>query len=198
MHQKLTSLLENALRRYLALDPETLTQLETLSGKVIQITLSTTNTVLYLFPHAAGVHIRNHHTGKIDAQISGSLFTLLRMRSADEQTTAKLAKQLEIKGDIHLAQTFSQIFQQIQIDWEEPISKFTTDTIAHQIGAVARGFKHWGLRTQKNIGMNITEYLQEEARHLPPREEIEDFFTDIAHLRNDLARLEAKWLKHGY
>lgn len=193
MHPTLSTLLERALSCYLAQDPETLQQLNTLSGKVIKITLSTTNTELYLFPNATGIQVKNKYSGQPDAEITGPILTLLRMRSADPKTTTQLAKEIQIKGDSELAQTFSQILQQIQIDWEEPLSKFTGDTIAHQIGQAARGFKRWGLRAKKSLQMNVTEYLQEEARHLPPREEIEDFFSEIRRLENDVARLEARW-----
>jgi len=192
MKKTLIPLFENALSRYLALDPETLKRLATLSGKVIKIELTNWNTALYFFPHATGIAIKTHHSGKTDAEIKGTLFELARIRLADEKTAATLAKKLEITGDIHLAQTFNHILQQLEIDWEEPLSKFTGDVIAHQIGAFARGLKRWGLQTKKNLGLNITEYLQEESNHLPSREEVEDFFTGISHLQHDLARLEAK------
>lgn len=192
MNKTLTSLLEKALCRYLALDPETLKRLEALSGKVVKIELTDWNTVLYLFPSATGISIKDHYTGKPDATIKGTPFELLRIRLADEKKSAALAKKLEITGDIHLAQTFNHIFQRIEIDWEEPLSTFTGDVIAHQIGSFARSLKHWALQTKKNTGLNITEYLQEESQHLPPREEVEDFFSDLSELQHAVARLEAK------
>ena len=39
---------------------------------------------------------------------------------------------------------------------------------------------------------NLTEYLQEETKHLPAREEIEDFFDDVDNLKLRLDRLQAK------
>jgi ubiquinone biosynthesis protein UbiJ len=43
-----------------------------------------------------------------------------------------------------------------------------------------------------NLRQDLTEYLQEESKHLPPRQEVEDFFTDISELRDDVERLEIK------
>ena len=40
---------------------------------------------------------------------------------------------------------------------------------------------------------NVTEYLQEEANVFPPKEEVEDFFSDIDELALAADRLEAKF-----
>jgi ubiquinone biosynthesis protein UbiJ len=192
MRSTLISLLERAIAHYLALDPETLKRLSALSGKIIKIELTDWQTVLYLLPSAAGIAIQSHYAKKHDAGIKGTLFELVRLRLSDEKTSAALAKKLEIEGDIHLAQMFNHILQQIEIDWEELISAFTGDIVAHRIGSFARGLKRWSLQTKKSLGSNLTEYLQEESAHLPTREEVEDFFADVAELQHDLARLEAR------
>jgi ubiquinone biosynthesis protein UbiJ len=41
------------------------------------------------------------------------------------------------------------------------------------------------------------EYIHEEGRLLPPRAEIEDFFTNISKLKDDTDRLAAKITKLG-
>lgn len=192
MKKKLISLLERAISRYLALDPETLNRLSALSGKVVKIELTDWQTALYLFPSATGIAIQLDHAKKPDAEIKGTLLELVHIRFADEKNAAMLAKKLEIKGDIHLAQTFNQILQQVEIDWEEPLSTFTGDIVAHRIGSFVRGLKRWGLQTKKSLGLNVSEYLQEESGHLPTREEVEDFFSEVSQLQHDLARLEAK------
>lgn len=193
----LISLLEHALSRYLALDPETLKRLSTLTGKSIKVELTDYPLAFYLFPNTEGIQIKKQYSGTVDAEIRGSLFTFFRIRIADEQTTTQLARQLKIKGDVHLAQTLSQIMQNIEIDWEEPISHYTGDIIAHQIGTAARGFKRWIRGSKQSLQKNVTEYLQEESHQLPPREEIEDFFTEVSQLQQALDRLEARLILVG-
>lgn len=184
------SLLQKAFNHYLALDPEALKRFSTLSGKVVQLTLTSLNTSFYLFPNKTGIDIQIHYTGKIDASIKGSIIDLTRIRFADKKTASSLMKKLEITGDTHLAQTFNQILKEIDIDWEEPLSHLTGDIIAHQIGSFVRRTKQYGSHTKQSLQQNITEYLQEEIRLLPPREEIEDFFAQIKRLQHDIDRLE--------
>ena len=42
------------------------------------------------------------------------------------------------------------------------------------------------------MGQNIREYLQEEAREVPSRSEVESFGDDVNTLRDDVERLAAK------
>lgn len=192
MRHTLISIIEPALKRYLALDPEALKRLAKLSGEVVKLEITDFNSSVYLFPNVNGIQLKHSYTGKIDAEIKGSVVTFIRLKFADEKNSTQLAKQLEISGDVHLAQTFSQILQQIDVDWEEQIAQLTGDIIAHQIGNFARSFKRWRKQAAASLQANITEYLQEEAQQLPPREEVEDFFTHVYELQNDLLRLEAR------
>ena len=51
-------LIETAINRYLALDPEMLTKLAAFSGKVIKIELSGIGKQFYIFPSDRGVDVR--------------------------------------------------------------------------------------------------------------------------------------------
>ena len=42
------------------------------------------------------------------------------------------------------------------------------------------------------LGMNTTEYLQEESRQLPTRIEVERFFAEIEQLRDDTERVAVR------
>jgi ubiquinone biosynthesis protein UbiJ len=192
INRTLLPLLEKSLSRYLALDPETLKRLSHLSGKAIKIELTDWQMDFYLLPHAKGVQIKTAATIKPNATIKGSSLELLRLRFANEKSALQLAKKLAITGDVQLAQVFQHILQQLEIDWEEPLSKLTGDILAHQIGAMARGLKGWGAQIKRNLGLNITEYLQEEKQLLPSHQAMEDFFDEISRLQQDTERLEAK------
>lgn len=192
MHTTFTSILESAVSRYIALDPETQKRLSALSGKVLKIEVSDWERAFYITPHATGMTVKRQHDKNPDATIKGTSLTFIRLHFASEETTVALAKQLEITGDIHLAQTFNHILKQLDVDWEEQLSKFTGDSIAFQIGKFARGIRGWGKQVRRSMGLNITEYLQEETNHLPTREEIENFFSDIRRLQEDVDRLEVR------
>lgn len=185
-----TALLEKALKKYLQMDPDTLVHLEKLSGKVIKVTFTELNSSLFLLPDATGIRVRAIFDGVPDAEIKGSVFVLLYASNSDD--AANLRNQIELSGDIELAQKFSQILQQRHVDWEEPLSKFIGDIAAHKVGNFVRGVKQWGQQTTQHLQENLSNYLTEELGMLPPREEIEDFFSDLYQLRHDVDRFQAK------
>ena len=79
-----------------------------------------------------------------------------------------------------------------EIDWEEYLSHFVGDIIAHQVGNCVRSFVDWNQQTAATMRQNMTEYLQEEIRYFPPREECQDFFNDVDEFRSDIDRMEAR------
>lgn len=196
LKKNLLSLLERAISRYLSLDPYALQQLAALSGKVIQLDITDWETTFYLFPNAKGIHIQSNCTQAIDACIQGTLFALINTHFADKKTATQRAKKLQMSGDITLAHSFHQILQQLEIDWEEPLSKITGDVLAHHIGKCVRGITDWGKQLRKNLAENTREYLQEETQHLPSAAEVTSFSAQVTQLKHDLARLEARLKIH--
>jgi ubiquinone biosynthesis protein UbiJ len=192
LKKNLLSLLERAVRRYLSFDPYALEQLATLSGKVIQLDITDWETTFYLFPSARGIAIKPHYAHATDARIQGTLFALLNLQLADKKTATQLARKLHITGDVTVAHSFNKILQQLEIDWEEPLSNITGDVLAHHIGRCVRGVADWGKQLRKNLADNTREYLQEETSHLPSSAEVDAFLTQVTQLKHDVARLEAR------
>ena len=60
------------------------------------------------------------------------------------------------------------------------------------MGEVARGLGKWASDARATMGANVREYLQEESRDVPSRYEAERFASDVATLRDDVDRLEAR------
>ena len=190
----LTRILERAINRYLQLTSQT-SLISDLSGSVIRIEVSDWNIIFYILLCDDCIRLEDHYAGAVHATIKGSSWTLFRLGFTSDDKAAALASQLEILDDVELAQTMRHIFQQSHIDWEEPLSHVVGDIAAHQIGNVFRTLNRWSKQVIHSTEQNITEYLQEEMRYLPPKLEVEDFFSNIHILRNDLERIQARWKK---
>jgi ubiquinone biosynthesis accessory factor UbiJ len=190
-----TRILERAINRYLQLMPQTLLSLSALSGNVIKIELTNWNIIFYVLLCDDSIRLEDHYAGAVQASIKGSSWTLFRLGFTPDDKVAALASQLEILGNVELAQTIRHIFQESHIDWEEPLSHVVGDIAAHQIGNIFRALNSWGKQVIQSTEKNITEYLQEEVRYLPPKLEVEDFFSNIHLLRNDLELLQTRWKK---
>lgn len=183
--------LEITLNRYLSLDPETVSRLTALSGKLIAVELRGLGITLYMAPHGGGIQLLRDYEGAADAVISGTPLSLARVGLGGERGLL-FAGEVEIRGDVTVGQRFEDVLRGIDIDWEEQISRLVGDVAAHHVGNVVRDAWKWGAKSMDTVGRDITEYLQEESRHLPQRDEVNKFLAAVDVLRNDVERLEAR------
>lgn len=184
--------LETVLNQYLSLDPEISQQLGKLHGAVIGFDLTGTGITLYFVPDQNGlVQVFSQVEAKADCMIKGSPFTLLRSNNEDNAKQV-FSGEVQIEGNSSLAQEFTRILKQVDVDWEEQLSRITGDIIAHQLGNTFRTTGEWLRRNNNSARLNLKEYLQEEARLLPGIFELENFYADVDQLRDDSERLSAR------
>lgn len=187
--------IESAINQYIALDPDAKMQLGRFNGKVMAVLGSDLPIQLYLFPSDQGIRVMHQYEGDVDATLKGSLLSLARLGlTKDPQQVRQLfGTDLSLEGDTEFGHEFKQFFNDIDIDWEEYLSKITGDVCAHQIGDWTRASCDASNELQDSLHQSLSEYLQEESRLFPPREEVEDFFNDIDHLSQDADRVSARW-----
>lgn len=185
--------LEEALNRYVALDPEARQRLAPLHGRVIALHLRGLELTLYLVPdHGGRLQVLGRIAGAPDCTLSGSPIDLLRSGDTADGARQLFAGHVSLGGDTDLAQRFGNILATLDVDWEEQLARLTGDLVAHQAGRAARrsaAYLDRGLATARD---NLGEYLTEELRVLPARAEVEAFHAGVATLRDDLERLQAR------
>tara|TARA_B100000809_G_scaffold253312_1_gene289189 strand:- start:1821 stop:2426 length:606 start_codon:yes stop_codon:yes gene_type:complete len=113
-----------------------------------------------------------------------NLFSLLGSTGAQALPKARVS----LEGDAEVASGFWQLLQAARPDAEEELSRVVGDVLAHEIGKTANSLDKYGRRVLSAFQMNATEYLQEEVRQLPPRVEIDGFFSSLERLRDDIER----------
>jgi len=188
----ITAAIEAAVNQVLALDPDAVARLREINGKVIAIELQGLDVTLYLIPSDAGLSVFGHFEGEPDATLRGSPVGMLRMGLAENASDSFFAGEVEIRGDVELGGRFREILDGLDIDWEEHLSHFTGDVVAHGVGSFVRDAFDWGRKTLDTLGRDGAEYLQEESRDLPNRFEMEEFLTAVDTLRTDVDRLAAR------
>ncbi len=99
---------------------------------------------------------------------------------------------IAVTGDAEVAEEFSTLLRLARPDLEEQLSHVLGDVLAHQAGNAARNVRAWTKRAVAALGMNTTEYIQEESRQLPTRVEVEGFFAEIERLRDDAERVTVR------
>ena len=184
--------LEEAINRYIALDPEAQAQIARLYGRVIAFELVGIGQTLYLIPGPSRLQVLAAYEGETDCTLCGTPFALARMGDPRASSDQLFAGEVAISGDTELAHRFGKIMSAIDIDWEEQLSRYSGDIIAHEVGNLIRSTTHWGRRSLQTLGRDLQEYLQEELRLLPVKPEIETFLCDVDRLRDDAERLQAR------
>lgn len=186
--QLFSKLLEQAINRYLALDPDAKNNLSSLDGKVVELRLRAPAIRIYLVFSLKHVAVQEHYSDEVDVVITSSVRGLLSMaRSSDAWR-----QEVELQGDSEMATAVHQLFTKLDIDWEEHLSQLCGDVLARKISNVARGAWQWRKQVHSSFQQSCTEYLQEELAVVPTRSELEAFYTEVAELRNAVERAEAR------
>lgn len=183
---------EKALNHYLNLDPKSRHKIAKLQGKTLKLYIKPI-VVFFCFEEHKVCIKQNVSEENIIATLEGYPLAFIQLHFSSKENAPKLFKQdLSITGDIQFGQEVRDLFQTIDIDWEEYLSHFTGDIIAHEAIKFLNHTSRFAQKIGLNLQQSLTEYLQEEAKHLPTKEEIDDFCDDIDHLTLRADRLQAR------
>ncbi len=191
------SAVETAINAWLKLDDDALPRFAELDGKIIRLHITGLDFNLYFFPSESGIQVLGNYPseedgGVVDATIHGSPMALIRLSTSSNAGETMLKSDVEIDGDMHIAETFSAILKEVDIDWEELLSKLVGDIIAHQAGQVARGATSWFNETVEAMKLNTGEYISEESKLSPAEAEISHHMEQVDDVRMGVDRLEAR------
>lgn len=184
--------LETTINRYLALDPEKMAQFASLEGKVIALDILGIHEQLYLYPGADGIMVMGDFDGEADTTLSGTPLALARLGLSEDAAPVLFSGEVKIAGDSRLGHQFKRLLSEVNIDWEEQLSKYLGDVLAHQLGNAARSCTAWFNRSKQSLALDLGEYLQEESRMLVSRAELDRFVNRVDQLREAADRLDAR------
>lgn len=192
--------LQKAINHALALDPATPDRLNTLKGKVLKLIISPLNIHFFMqFKHQK-IYLLADYTEEPDTIIQSSPLGFIRLSLLPASKVRSLFNdQIRISGDVTLGQSIKRLFDDLDIDWEGHLAHFTGDVVAHQIGSWVRRGLQFNHQLKTSIKHHVSDYLHEELRTFPPREEAHDFFNDVDELTLRVERLDARlnhYLEH--
>lgn len=127
-------------------------------------------------------------TNTADATVTIPPSLLLRLLAKDE--AAKL--QIVVEGDTHLASELGKVFTHMRWDYEDDLSKIMGELPAGKVGRFLRETSHTLWDTGTNLSDMLLEYWQEEKPLIAKKRHVEQFNTEVDHLRADVDRLEKR------
>ena len=180
----------------LSVDPDGKEKLATLAGKVLCIEItdgqSTPLLTLYLSPSAEGMTIDSACDSEPNVTLTGSIMAFAKLSTTGLESGVLTDGRVTMRGDAESGQALHKILTQLDIDWEELLSRYIGDTPARKIGNSARHFTAWASHSLHLARINGGEFLQEEKRVLVTNLAMQRFQNSVDALRIDTDRLQQR------
>ncbi|MCD6045266.1 MAG: hypothetical protein K0R48_429 [Gammaproteobacteria bacterium] len=181
--------LQTLINRYISLDKEVEQKLKPLRGKILEINIQKTPFHYGFLFTKNNIEVIAADKIAADAVISGDLLTFLKLfKSSSLSNMSKL----NITGDQVFSENAYHLLHDLDIDWEEILSHYTGDVVAHTVGRCVEGLQKWFNRGIHSFKVSLTEYVQEELRYFPSAAEVNDFMDEVDTLRHDVDRLSVR------
>lgn len=187
---------EKILTQLISMDPHAEQRLSRLKGKQLsfrirelRLTLvitATENTLLF-----------NQHNEAVDCAITTDLASLRQLRDPSQLTRLIKQDALQIDGDIQIAQQFSYFLQQLDPDWQQALSRYVGDSLAHKISySIAQGQQYLLTKSQQ-LNQLTTELAQDELLLTPTSDELVQFSHQVSELSARVELLSRKLTQAG-
>ncbi len=182
------SVLENLINHYLHLDSDATSLMTSLDGRSILVEVEGTRARVMVCFEGARVALMEAQSGaRGDAQVGGSPIGLVRaLRNV--RSGGGFGSDLRISGDVEVMADLRRLSTNLDVDWEEHLSEFIGDSGAHGFGALARAFGAWRSKVEATLLRDLGEYLEEESRLTPSRDELDAFSHSVDVMRDDVER----------
>ncbi|MFM4945326.1 SCP2 domain-containing protein [Aeromonas bivalvium] len=191
MDAMVTAVIETSFNQLLRLDERSHERLFKLRGKVLKLELRELKPLWFLFSEHR-LDVLAQYEGEADAVLSLSLTALGLLKDPSALTRYIREEKLDLHGDPQLVQAFSALLGELDIDWEEQLSRYTGDVLAHSLFRGAHKAREAIGRELCRSQRQLAEFLTEEVRLAPGPLEVASFCDDVDALSRCLKATELR------
>lgn len=192
MQQFVITIIQNALNRYIKLDPNSLKRIKSLQGKHVTICLSPFKTHFQVGFTETEIKLMAGESEQTNIKIIGTPLQLMALAFTPKERHRFFAEDVSIEGNVVIANEVIQLFDQLDIDWEDEFARRLGDVPSYYMSDFFRRIKSLGEHVDESFTRNINEYLHEEINLLPDKNALETFYQEVDSLRMDVDRLEQR------
>lgn len=189
----LALVIETTINKALKYDPGTCVAIQALDQTCLKINCTQPEINLYIIVDNDFVKVQAFLDETLitpDITLQGSATDLIQLGGGDNHSLANSG--VNVSGKAQLLVSIQDIFQHIDIDWEEAISEKLGVLTGHQLANFIRHAGGW-LNSQKiRFEDECADYLTDELRVIPSASELQRFHTDISSIKSRLDRLIAR------
>lgn len=187
--------LERSINALLARDPAAPERLKHLAGRSILLRLEAPALGLAIHFHARGLDlIREQDASEEahDAVVELDSATLSELLGGASVEQLMFQGKLSVRGRTQLLEAVRDLLLDLDLDWEGELANWLGDQPAHSLAEGLRQLGRWGVRTQRELRADISEYVFEESRLLPGQHQLEILRDHLTELDISADRLEAR------
>ncbi len=181
--------LENAIQLALHLDPGSAQSLQALGESVFLIRCTEPELDVFVHIQDGQIYLHSLWESKITTTLSGPASEYASLLNTEDRGSALVNSGLSMQGDSAALITLQDILSTLELDWEGQLAKLLGNTPAHFLGQTGRQLASLGQQARTTLLRYLEEYLLEEARLLPTRQEVAVFTDDVGQLDRDVDRL---------
>ena len=183
--------IEKLINKASVLDPTFNARIAILAGKRLAVTLTSPSfSISFQFSHQY-ISVLNN-TDDADCSIITTLDALPELQQPANITKLIKSDQLQLDGDIQLAQQFAQLLKETDIDWEEHLSRLIGDGPAHKLCQLLKTISEALVTRKTRAEETFTELMQDELKVTPHPLEITQFGRNVNLLSAETDKLEAR------
>lgn len=187
------TVLEKVLSRYMTLGANSSELLRQLAGKTVTLNLTPPGVTIVFCFTPEGVQLQRESGVASDLCISGSPLHLLEAAAGSENQKGLFEGSLAVQGDMETARKIQNLLASTYASsGEARIVHDFGPSLARKLSAADRVVRQWGGEVGENLREDVSEFLQEEIRIVPAKNEAEAQFAAISELRDAVARLDAR------
>ena len=172
-------------------NPEAQDLCDALEGRSLRI-LPKPLPISILISAAGGmVDLSSDTEQQADAEITGTVIELNRLMFIDNQAPIREGH-VEIIGDIDIADRFRDLLLRARPDMEKKLAEWFGTSTASRVSGFVRDSRDWAADAIEDLAERAGDYLHDESKQLPEKNEIDEHFNNVDQLVNDIERLEAR------
>ncbi len=127
-----------------------------------------------------------------DCSIKTSVSTLKKLKANQSLTDLIKQDELDVSGDIKIAQQFANIAQSLEIDWQTELAKHLGDVPTHKLLQFGNKITKSLAATGKQLEADISEYLVHEKRLVVTSSQINVFNQQTKDVASKVDSLSAR------
>jgi len=190
--QALTAGLELLINKALRLNLNKAAPLQAVKGKTLTLELTELAFPLSFTVSSQANVIVSSITESSDCTITTSVNTLKRLK-ADQQIT-QLIKQgeLDVIGDVKIAQQFAAVAQSLEIDWQSELAKHIGDVPTHKIVQFGNKITQAVNKHSTQLQADLGEYIVHEKRLVATNHQIKHFNKQVADVSTEVDKINSR------